>query len=100
MTTEPAAAATVAYEDLTPTERQWLAENPRDPRPHCPNRGQHAVVLYGQRWTQANAGLMSDHHNWPRLDGKSVRRTHKQVLCEGCLRYSIWLPREQGEIRG
>jgi hypothetical protein len=73
-------------DDLLPIERRWLAEDPHDPRATCPNREQHAYRVYGQRWTE---GFL----NPPRLDGKSVARSHKQLMCEGCRRWMIWLPR-------
>lgn len=78
--------ADVEAVELTPLERRWLAEDPDDPRALCPNRERHAHRMYGKRWTHNN--MVS-----PRLDGRSVSKTHKQLLCEGCLRWMIWLPK-------
>ena len=76
--------------ELLPTERRWLREDPNDPRPHCPKRDQHAIRMYGDRWED----LPWAH---PRLDGKSVQRTHKQFRCDGCKRFMVWLPRSAND---
>lgn len=75
----------------TPLERAWLAEDPSDPRPDCPNREQHAYRLYGDRWQEGRAERNRD--VWPKLDGRSVKKTHQQTVCVGCGRYMIWLPK-------
>lgn len=76
--------------DYTPEERRWKAEDPFDPRPDCPDRDQHAHRMYGDRWEYP--GPM---RSWAysRLDGHSVARTHRQVRCEGCGRFMVYIPR-------
>lgn len=74
---------------LTAIERRWLAEDPHDPRPNCANREQHAVVLYGERWTEPTMYGS----NWPQIDGKGIARSHRQIRCEGCNRWTIWVPK-------
>lgn len=81
-----------ASRDYTPEERQWLAEDWRDPRADCPQRDQHAHRMYGDRWTEARWSL-SSLHDYPKIDGKSIAKTHKQIRCEGCNRFMIWLPK-------
>ena len=71
--------------DFLPIERRWIAEDSHDPRPNCPNRVAHAVRVYGNRWAEHSDGA------FPKLDGKSVARSHKQIRCNGCLRYAIWV---------
>ena len=70
--------------DLLPIEREWLAENASDPRPDCLNREAHAVRVYGNKWSEHFIG------GYPKLDGRSVAKSHAQTLCSGCLRYTIW----------
>lgn len=52
----------------------------------CPDKSQHAEVVYGDRWTQPTAC-------YPRLDGRSVARTHKQTRCPACGFYVVWTQR-------
>ncbi len=48
-----------------------------DPRETCPNRKAHTKCPKGYLpW-----------HEWAREKGK----THKQIKCKGCGRYSIWV---------
>ena len=74
--------------DLLPIEQKWLAGNASDPRPNCPNREAHAVRVYGNKWREHPTG-----REVPKLDGRSVAKSHKQTRCSGCLRYTIWTPR-------
>lgn len=52
----------------------------RDPRKHCPNRMNH---------TECPEGYMQ-WYSW----AAKKSRTHKQVLCSGCGRFSIWVEKK------
>lgn len=55
----------------------------------CPDKSQHAEVVYGNRWRPPN----QMQGGYPRLDGRSVARTHKQTRCPTCGFYVVWTPR-------
>lgn len=82
-----ATLSTANSQGYTPEERRWKAEDPDDPRADCPQREQHAHRMYGRRWSHPNP-LAS-----PRIDGQAIGKTHSQLVCEGCRRYMVWLPK-------
>ncbi len=72
--------------DLQDAIKEWEDSVPRrllmdsDSRNTCPNREAH---------TQSPKGYLQ-WHGW----AVAKVKTHKQVRCEGCNHFSIWVPKE------
>lgn len=54
-----------------------------DDNESCPNARNH---------TKAPRGYLS-WHEW----AEKMMETHTQIICEGCGRYSIWVPKAAGQ---
>ena len=51
----------------------------------CPNAANHTKAPMGYlQW-----------HKWAR----EMMKTHQQIICDGCRRYAIWVPKEQSDMK-